>query len=43
MLLEGYLPSEYREYAKLLRKIGLGAMRIQLKQANLEDLALSSM
>lgn len=27
MLLRGYLPREYKEYAKLFRKIGLGDFR----------------
>lgn len=34
MLVEGYVPKEYREYAKLLRKIGIGPHRAELQRAN---------
>jgi hypothetical protein len=34
MLLRGYLPREYKEYAKLFRKIGLGVHRDAIEQAD---------
>jgi hypothetical protein len=34
MLVEGYVPKEYREYAKLLRKVGLGSLRAELGRAD---------
>jgi hypothetical protein len=34
MLVRGYLPREYKEYAKLFRKIGLGLHREAIEQAD---------
>lgn len=37
MLVNGQVPHEYREYAKLLRKIGLGDLRSELDRANVRN------
>lgn len=34
MLLRAYIPREFREYAKLLKKIGPGNLRSKLEEAN---------
>jgi hypothetical protein len=34
MLVRGYVPKEYREYAKLLRRIGLGTSHVELQRAD---------
>ena len=37
MLVEGYVPKEYREYAKLLRKVGLGSLGAELGRADKQN------
>jgi hypothetical protein len=37
MLVDGQVPHEYKEYAKLLRKIGLGDLRSELERANVKN------